>query len=124
MQFNSWRVFDTPKLTLPMAVAFHPKYAPDGSTWNRRGTPSPSIPATRRETPKGRTPPDWVYSCITLAVDLTSCPTGLTSLYSRKYAWADLRALRTAVTFVVFPPSLVNYRSQSKRVDTKPSNDI
>lgn len=86
---------ETVRLTFPIAVAFHPKYAPLGSTWNSRGTPSPSMPATRRLTPNGRTPPDCVYSCITDAVDLTSCPTGLVSRYSRKYAWADLRAFRT-----------------------------
>ena len=42
---------------LPIAVAFQGKYAPDGSHWNKYGLASSSSqPATRRDTPNGRTP--------------------------------------------------------------------
>jgi len=40
---------------LPMAVAFHAKYAPDGSHWKRYGFPS-SHPHISKDTPNGLTP--------------------------------------------------------------------
>ncbi len=36
---------------------------PDGSVWYNFGTLSESKPIMRLDTPKGRTPPDWVYFC-------------------------------------------------------------
>lgn len=39
----------------PIAVAFHAKYAPEGSHWNKYGL-SLSQPHINKDTPNGRTP--------------------------------------------------------------------
>ena len=66
----------------PIALAFHAKYDPEGSTWYSCG-PLESNPATRSDVPKGRTPPLCVNSCITVATSRTSCEHGTSSWYVR-----------------------------------------
>ena len=68
-------------MCLPMADAFHAKYEPLGSIWKSCG-PLWSKPASSTETPKGRTPPRCVNSCITAAISRTSIATGITSRYT------------------------------------------
>lgn len=103
----------------PIALAFHAQYEPEGSTWYKHGPRVMSHPATKRDTPYGRTPlfqivcqtacrafiherqpqktyPECVACCMMVAISCVRTFVGGYSPYTFQYACALLRAFATS----------------------------
>ena len=66
---------------------------PDGSVWKSLGVPSSSKPAIRAEIPKGRLPLDWVYFCLSCAINLVIYSRVTGSSTVNLWLWHSTRAL-------------------------------